>query len=520
MRGPFFWRDLGVCLSLVNLLYLLVWRMTLALSVSETYYLPGGPVSSAFFLRPIGVVVGAALVLFALGRAVRRTRRTGLKTVARLTFLLLALCALNAVRHLVELSAGRVAAVLGWPLLAICAALVAVLVVVGGLRWSRQAVRGVSTLLLVSLPFFPITVARSVGRVVAHRSLDEKRFSARSYRAPARARPTPSPRVVVVVFDELDQRFLPPSAARGVSLPAFEALRNASFWSENALAPGNGTLESMPAYLSELSVAGARPLGPDELELFLAGNGGAVRWSEQPNLFQELRSLGLESALVGWYHPYCRVLGANLAYCASFAHVAHPDVGPGLDLLRQALLVGETVPGVVRLELPERLGLPRPPRVPPAWHARQYAEIHRRALEVCADPRYALVFLHFPIPHGPFLYSRRLDRIDTTGKTGTYEGNLVLADSALADLRAAMESAGLWHSSAVVVTADHGWRELGWPAPSIPFLLKMPGQAAPVHYGRRFSTRVLADLTLEILAGRLSDGEAVAAWLDRRPARE
>src|SRR2546425_7901138 len=33
------------------------------------------------------------------------------------------------------------------------------------------------------------------------------------------------------------------------------------------------------------------------------------------NLFRRARALGYDTALIGWYHPYCRVLGSDLTRC-------------------------------------------------------------------------------------------------------------------------------------------------------------------------------------------------------------
>ena len=74
---------------------------------------------------------------------------------------------------------------------------------------------------------------------------------------------------------------------------------------------------------------------------------------------------------------------------------------------------------------------------------------------------------------------------------------------------------GLWDDSILLLTSDHGWRELSRPALNVPFVLKMAGQTGSLHYDRPFETSVLADLLTELLTGRLKDAEAVARWLDR-----
>ena len=82
-----------------------------------------------------------------------------------------------------------------------------------------------------------------------------------------------------------------------------------------------------------------------------------------------------------------------------------------------------------------------------------------------------------------------------------------------------MEQAGVWDRTALVVSADHGWRTHlggapGWTAEDesvpregtmdVPFLVKMPGQNAPVVYEKPFNTVVTRTVITGILAGRLT----------------
>jgi hypothetical protein len=368
VRDKVFWRDLGVCLALVNLIYLDVWRLILALDASAAYYLPDGSLSLGFFLWPVGMVVGLALLLFTAGRVVRRKRHARLEAVARLALLLLTFCALNAVRHLFpQLTAESVARALGRPTFILLTLGTASLAVFIGLRYLRAVARGASTLLLLTLPFFPVNLATTVGRVIAHRSLANKSFPPQTCRTSNRLPRSPQPRVIIIVFDELDQRYLSPSSSLAVKLPALESLRDVALWSESATAPDNKTITSMPALISGVAIKDARPLRPDELEIELE-DGRVARWSEEPNLFQKACSLELDSALVGWYHPYCRILGADLSYCASYAYTPQPKADFVPQLVHQGILLGQTLPGVAALRLADRLNVPLDPLVstPPA----------------------------------------------------------------------------------------------------------------------------------------------------------
>ena len=129
-------------------------------------------------------------------------------------------------------------------------------------------------------------------------------------------------RVLVLVFDELDftTAF---SNGPDLHLPEFDRLQRESFWAEHAYPPSDLTLQSMPSYLSGREVVGARIDGA-ELMLRFKGQEGEHPRSQEPSLFTRARRTGVRSALVGWYHPYCRVLAGQTAECHWYAHVPTP----------------------------------------------------------------------------------------------------------------------------------------------------------------------------------------------------
>jgi hypothetical protein len=83
-----------------------------------------------------------------------------------------------------------------------------------------------------------------------------------------------------------------------------------------------------------------------------------------------------------------------------------------------------------------------------------------------------------------------------------------------------MEQAGLWDRTALLISADHGWRTRIWrgtpdwtPADeaasrqdtsAVPFLLKLPGQASGVVYDKPFNTVVTRRIITDILGGELT----------------
>ena len=153
-----------------------------------------------------------------------------------------------------------------------------------------------------------------------------------------------------------------------------------------------------------------------------------------------------------------------------------------------------------------------------AQHQLDYQRVHDAAIEIVGNPEIGLALVHWPVPHtsrGP-TSAHDLDE---------YLENLVRADRALAEVRAEMERAGLWETTTIIVTSDHGFRNdaaLDAPInshelrlPLVPFLLKLPGRAQPLEYAPPFNTVLTRDLIQALLGGELSTSDDVASWLDR-----
>lgn len=94
-----------------------------------------------------------------------------------------------------------------------------------------------------------------------------------------------------------------------------------------------------------------------------------------------------------------------------------------------------------------------------------------------------------------------------------------------------MEQAGLWDQTAILISADHGWRTSLWrgdpewtadeeaashdDTSGVPFLLKLPRQTAGATYDKAFGTIVTRRLVTDILSGRLMDPATIAASIER-----
>jgi len=100
-------------------------------------------------------------------------------------------------------------------------------------------------------------------------------------------------------------------------------------------------------------------------------------------------------------------------------------------------------------------------------HASMTAEVVARALQVARDRAVGFALLHLPVPHPPYFYNAATGINDRAAApiTGIFEQNqqgyidaLALTDRTLGKIRRAMEQAGVWDTTSVLVSSDHPYR--------------------------------------------------------------
>jgi hypothetical protein len=500
------WRDLAIALSLANVFYYNVWTEILTYTPSDAYLMKTPPVPARYVAAVLNVLVLGG-VLWLAATLARRRRSAWAPEVARFGFLLFLL--VLVMTHIRAIG-GYVLMVMPSRRAAIVLLPVALAAAAGAVVYRRRVVQAVSTLLLITSPFVLLTFAQAL-------------WAAANYNpAPFRNRPLApplpvkkgAPRVVWVICDEWDQRLTFLDRSIGVELPEIDGFRYQAVYASNAFPPlGEGTLTALPSLTLGEQVAAARQLGPAELSVRLAASGKVVPWNSLPNVFSRAREAGFNTAVVGWFHPYCRVLNENLTACWWW------EAG------RQHNSMGERLPELL-LNQPRRLFetsllSPFGQSLMTHQHIRTYRAMLERAEQVAADPQYGLSLVHLPVPHAPHFYDASSGQFTrSNSRISGYWDSLQLLDRALGELRRTMEGAGTWDSTAILLSSDHSFRVAfaldGKMDHRVPFLLKLPGQRVGVSFTPRFSAIVTHDLLLGILRGELRTPEAVVGWLEKR----
>lgn len=508
-----------VCLAYANLCFANAWK---PLESRYFDYFLSPPLRSNVALRYMAALLCdtllLAVALWAVYALLGRSKKPYAFPIMASGFLLSLLVPLNLVRTHLELF--QLETPVAWAgVLSLCILLVV---------FHRRIFRPAAVLVLVSWPLIPIEVGVTASHLIA----------TASYSEPAIAGPLPgvaSRRLVWVIFDEFDQYWGFTRRPAGVMMPNLDALARESFTASQAQRAARETLEAIPSLFLGREVTAVNVAGPVGLHLQFR-DGGKQSPPFNGNIFDAVRKRGLNAAISGWYHPYCRLFHDSLAAC--LAMPAESGLGsiyiaadpPYTRSFAQALMtfpvnLAATLPGAERLGLTARKVGSVPVPIRAARQIEEFRAIRDAALKFAADPHLSLVYIHVPAPHNYGIFNPRTGALEYGGN---YFDNFGLVDRTVGDLRETLLRAGLWDSTSVLISSDHSLRynndtradaffPPGDERTGVPFILHLAGAHAPLPYDRRFNALLTRDLALAILSGEVATPEQAARFIDTRP---
>ena len=392
------------------------------------------------------------------------------------------------------------------------------------LRARRQMISAATIVLVILSPLVLIQFGNAVwlwhkGALTTSRPLSQ----------PLPAKEEGEPRIIWIVFDELDYRLTFSERPASVQLPEFDRLCSQSIVASRAVSPAENTQESMPSLVTGRIVTATERIQLDEWLLTLSDKEKAA-WSTLPNVFSLAREAGFNSGIAGWWIPYCRIIGQDLTACSSQLHNdRHRKMTLPEAMLDEAKeVLPANLPNWVIDKNARRLRIYQR-----QTHLLVYQGVVADATTLAVDRNLGLVLLHYPVPHTPGIYDRRRDELSIE-PGGNYLDNLRLADRTMSKLRATMEQAGLWEQTIVLVTSDHRWhteyweKRLDWTPEEaalaasfstsdrrVPYVLKLADQKRAYAYDQPFNTVITRDLLLALLRGELASTDSVVDWLNQ-----
>jgi hypothetical protein len=530
-------RDFAVCLSLAHLLSLTQWDDLQRLySAPMNYYRKSHP-DATLLVATICVEMLLAVLFWLVLLAVRASRRRWARAAAEVAFLLVLIAPLNMLQKYLHQDGISPAVMLGgtYVIFSFQLMMIAGCVFVVW-RKDRTLARAARAAVLVLSPLLLVSGLHLYSRIPHALELQDRPL------APPLSRPAGNrARVVWLVFDELDQRLVFEERPDSIRLPEFDRLRGEALYACGALPAAEMTMEALPALLTGRTIVKATPLDSDRLMLSLQDDGKTTLWEANDTLPARVRRLGLNSAVVAWYHPYGRILHSVVSDCEWLPGI---DATPLLrreeyageaGVLKSTLRVAEGQVSSGRLErIMRRLGFQSPDvaelQLLRRRNLKDYLSIREKALAAVRRSDFGFALIHLPVPHPLGIYDRRTGTYSTRDDSN-YIDNLELADRTLGEIRRAMEESGTWETTHVLVTSDHPLRPRIWnhrPTWSsemaqatrgksfrfVPFLLSLGGQKGfKAEFSTSFSTLLMHDLTLELLAGRFQNLQQVTEWL-------
>lgn len=494
-------RDLGVALSLANLSYVRIWGEILGVTTPEAYFMS---VANADVLAVMVNVLLLAAVFLAATYVARGFGRAG--RIAIITgFTAVIVVRLNDLGP--TLSPGVLTVVDRWrdgKILDALAPLLVLAIVAALIAWRPQRARRIAVGFVLALsPFVAVTFARGAWILLKVDPSETLAPEVPEIGEPVRERD--GPRVVVMLMDALSRYHAVDARPALLALPEFDRLRAESIDATQVEQIGWATKISVPAMITGLRVTDSDPADSDELLLTLA-SGRTQPWSEAPTLFSLADSLGGVAVIAGWYHPYCRMF-PQLDGCVTYPTRTIGSRGRETGFLKAVLDQQLALIPYVNLRI-------RQVDIVEAQRA--------EALDAVTTGDRGLVFLHMIVPHTPWIWDETTDTYTVTRfEPDGYYGNIRLMDRILGELRAEMEAAGKWDSTAVLLLSDHvmRYRPKYLKEPDdrrVPFILKMPGATTGLRYERPLSAMITHDLVRDLLIGRVRSAAEAVAWLDAR----
>lgn len=504
--------DFCLALSFANLAFFRVWEIYL--SPENDYF---GAAVPRLILGAVTIdVLLLAVIGFGVIRVARRAHGKALRAMEWFLFVVVIVFGPQRVYAIqfIDSHLNRLGS--------LCYFVLAMLLGVPFALWPARVRRFSAAVLLILSPFVLVTISQAAWKIVAPTPATMKD------KGPAtRFAASPGGRVVWIIFDEMDYTAAFEKRPPNLQLPELDRLRSESWFATNAHPPADGTLISMPALVTGMPLIATRPVTSSDIELYTDTSPNPVRLISQSTIFTDARSRNLNTALIGWYHHYCRVLGDQVVTCADAGQRVDDrgvcsDCAPTL-----AEAVGDAALRLLPYHTDEMVAYRD------HWvqedGVRTFKRLRSAALSAVSDPTLGLVFIHLPIPHYPFIYSRKTR--DFLDRRGSYVDNLALTDETLGELRRAMEQSGVWKNTAVIVTADHWWRynlyakvhQLnGDPAIyglRVPLIIHLPGLHSETTYTKALNNRLLREAVVALLDHPGWSASDFSAWVDANGSR-
>ncbi len=348
--------------------------------------------------------------------------------------------------------------------------------------------------ILLMAPFAGVVFFQSVQNIV----MDLKKEPIPKIEQPVFAYQDNSPKILWLIFDELDYHITFVDRPKNLKMPALDDLLQQSVSAQNAYSPSKSTATSLPSLIDGKIVYTVSIANPETLRIKYLDKKEFIDWGSQPNVFSRARQLKVNTAFVGDYLPYTRLIGKDVTFCDWFQYYPRYNTpgSIGANIWRQIIML---------LAGPAKHHLQR---------KESYYDIQNLTKKLVSDPKFGLVMIHNPIPHHPHFYQYPWWKgLSSEG----YINALKLVDLTVKEIRELMEKQGTWDRTTIIISSDHSLRRGLFEKKDrrVPFIVKFAGQKNPIAYEPSFNTVITQDLVLAILRNEIYSPEKATEFLNR-----
>lgn len=324
-------------------------------------------------------------------------------------------------------------------------------------------------------------------------------------RVPAPPVPLVKQRVLLVILDEWD---LEVSRREGLfGRPEMQELLDHSLFAESTMPSGSSTLSSIPSMLTGKRFGIVMSGGPG----YLVSKTGERLDARTTTLVSDLAQAGRSSAVVGFFHDYCRIL-PQLRTCVAEPVHFFPGWAAGLARALRSSSDLDSVYSDFMLQ----------------WRA-SYERLNTAALAASASADSDLLMLHINVPHPPLINP---SAAAARSLADDYRANLDLMLQLIGDLKSRVLATQV--PTTMILTSDHWLREKELWGPiyerqvgagrglagktsdqHVPFIVwfsSAPGNSG-VKHAAPFSTTTVRELIPALLGGEVDSPQALSRWL-------
>ena len=497
-------RDLLICLSLSNLLFVKIWCRVSYITKEHSYDVKYLPNTNSYLAVMLNVLL-VALIFWIGISVVRRIKNKTALYIAKIIFVSIFLLMVYLFMDVYNFNLIRDIPNWGKPF-------AYTLFLIALVHWRRPVFNSSLKLVLILSIFTMFTFGQTIYMIFG--TADQfVTLSPTKNSTPVITKAEPSERVIWIIFDELDYRLTFVDRPRDLPLPVFDSIAHQGVFAVNAYPPGHQTIYSVPSLLTGRKVSKVKVANYNSLMLTFEDEPNKMqRWGSGPNIFRELRGMGVKTALVGWYNPYPRIFGNDIDFCY-YEPYGYETRSSGEKVTLKNIIANMIFQFSNFSPYSQRLQA-----------INSYTKILEKSVAVLHDQQYGFIFLHLPVPHEPYVYENKTGNwvLKNFRPLDGYFANLALADKTLGELRAVLKETGSWDKSHIIISSDHWFRLSGnlthKESLKVPYIIKLAQQQTGLKYEPIIKTIITHDLVMALIKKEIRNKEELVEWLQQRGA--